>query len=200
MSNYDKMTEQARTLFMGLDQEAMIRNLRLRADARDLYLRFLMREYRIGRKDGRIRETADGKAAGFNEALSIYDALSHGDKPLPAADPRMVPIESLNRVMQGGKRLGDGFYDRQAAVFEEKGDALRTACLTLGGKEAGKGDVSFDFPAFPWLPMRFSFYFSDEDFPASIRFFFPQNAEAFLRYETLWYVAAHLTERISTVL
>ena len=53
-TNYDKTREDAEQHFLAYDQEKMIRKFSLKADEKYLYLRFVGRDYRISRKNGRI--------------------------------------------------------------------------------------------------------------------------------------------------
>ena len=53
-TNYDKTREDAEQRFLAYDQEKMIRKFSLKADENYLYLRFVGRDYRISRKNGRI--------------------------------------------------------------------------------------------------------------------------------------------------
>ena len=53
-TNYDKTREDAEQRFLAYDQEKMIRKFQLEADEAFLYLRFVGRDYRINRKNGKI--------------------------------------------------------------------------------------------------------------------------------------------------
>ena len=54
MANFDHMTDDGRNLFLGYDQDRMIRNYGLPADENYLYCWLLCRLYRIGRTDGYV--------------------------------------------------------------------------------------------------------------------------------------------------
>lgn len=82
-TNYDKTREDAEQRFLAYDQEKMIRKFQLEADEAFLYLRFVGRDYRINRKNGKIEWNRNRSekigfvpvAAGFEETLSILDVL-----------------------------------------------------------------------------------------------------------------------------
>lgn len=82
-TNYDKTREDAEQRFLAYDQEKMIRKFSLKADENYLYLRFVGRDYRISRKNGRIewnreeigKDYFEPAQAGFEETLAIMDVL-----------------------------------------------------------------------------------------------------------------------------
>ena len=51
---WEKRREDAEQRFLAYDQEKMIRKFQLEADEAFLYLRFVGRDYRINRKNGKI--------------------------------------------------------------------------------------------------------------------------------------------------
>ena len=83
MSNYETMKDRMSSHFLEYDQEKMIRKFSLKADENYLYLRFVGRDYRISRKNGRIewnreeigKDYFEPAQAGFEETLAIMDVL-----------------------------------------------------------------------------------------------------------------------------
>ena len=60
----------------------------------------------------------------------------------------------------------------------------------------GKGDVSYAIPVFRDFWILFQFWDGDDEFPASIKYLFDENALQFMHYETLWYVMGTLADRL----
>lgn len=79
-SNYDIMRDRMELEFAKYDQMEMIRKFSLRYDKDFLYLRFVGRDYRINRTNGRIEWYSDAEKnfihAGHNESMTIFDVLA----------------------------------------------------------------------------------------------------------------------------
>ena len=50
---------------------------------------------------------------------------------------------------------------------------------------------------FDFFPVCVRFWDADEEFPASLQFFWDAGALDFLYYETLWYVMGELLDRLA---
>lgn len=198
-SNYEITQRQMESAFAGYDQDAMIRKFRIRHDTQYLYLRFLRRDYRIDRGSGVAEWSDDGfvttTAAGFNEAMTFYDLLCNAKENCRTAGS-FVNMKSLSAIKGSSASVGSSYYDQTAQLFDHKDAALRSACRRLGGVEMSRGDVAYQIPLFDFLPCVFQFWNSDEEFPASIALFWDKNILDFMHYETVWYAASHLLERI----
>jgi len=55
-------------------------------------------------------------------------------------------------------------------------------------------------PIFPDLSMQLKFYFADEEFPPSLTFLWDKNILDFVRYETVYYIAGVLRDRLMEAL
>ena len=66
-----------------------------------------------------------------------------------------------------------------------------------GGEKAGAGDVSYNLPVFQALKLRLSFWDADDEFPASLSLLWDENVLDFMRYETTFYAAGYLLDRLS---
>ena len=193
MNNYDMMMEQSRRLFLTYDQNALSRRLDLKSDSETIQIRFLGCDYRIRRDDGRIFSAA-GAAADFNTAMSIYDVLCRSET-VPRLSGQFVPTTALSGI-HGSSPVHEDLNAQHAAFFTGRTEQLKTLCLRMGGHFWGKGDVSCILPVFDFFPLRLCFWDADEDFPASLQFFWDANAPDFLHYETLWYVSGALIARL----
>lgn len=196
MSNYEITQRQMARAFAGYDQEAMIRKFRLAHDENYLYVNLLNRPYRIHRSSGAVTRTdgAETCEAGFNEAMTLYDVLC-ASQPDCAAAGEFVSINHLVNAAGKPEQSG-GLSARQTALFDHREDALSRACEALGGVKWGKGDVAYQLPLFDFLPAAIQFWSSDEEFPASLRLLWDKNVLQFMHFETVWYAAGHLMERL----
>lgn len=192
-NNYDVMAERARQLFLGYDQEALCRRLSLPCNEESIPIRFLGEEHLVRRSDGTVLDAA-GRPAGFSAVMSIYDVLCRSEET-PRLSGEFVPITALNRI-HGTHPVHENFTGPDAAFFSGKTDALRSACVRRGGTPWGTGDVSFILPVFDFFPVRLCFWEADEEFPASLQYFWDANALDFAHYESLWYMSGELTRRL----
>lgn len=192
-NNYDVMMEQSRQLFLTYDQELLCRRLSLPFTEAEIPIRFLGAEYHIRRSDGRVLD-ADGKPANFNTVMSVYDLLCRSSET-PVLKGEFVPITALNRI-HGTHPVHENLNSPSAAFFAGRVPELEALCRSRGGKAWGKGDVSYILPVFDFFPVRLCFWDADEEFPASLQFFWDANALQFVHYETLWYISGELTHQL----
>ena len=200
MSNYDKMLAQAQALFLEYDQGDMIRRWALEHDDEYLYVGYMTEPLRIDRHTGEVgyaRQRAAGeyRAASFvNEGMALFDLLTRSPvRPRPTG--RWSSISTLGGIIGAGhdRTLS---HEGTAARYQGRCAALATACERLGGAPDGKGDVSYAIPVFRDFRMLFQFWDGDDEFPASIKYLFDENALQFMHYETLWYVMGTLADRL----
>ena len=185
-SNYDKMAAQARKLFLTYDQEAIIRRWNLAADDGFLYVKLLDEQVKIDRK------TAEGGS--YQQTLVLFDILTRSaDRPHPAM--RWASLSELGGVI--GARHEASLNSALPSLFAGKCDRFREACLALGGREYDKGDASFIIPVFQDFEVLLIFWDADDEFPASVRFLFDENALSYMRYETLWYVIGMISDKLA---
>lgn len=197
-SNYEIMRDRMELEFAAYDQQEMIRKFSLRHDAAFLFLRFVGREYRIHRKSGRVEWYSDSQAAyihaGYNESMTIFDVLAWS-KPGCRLAGRFVPVGSLRGTTQSASAAGNLFAG-QAGAFAGRCEALRDACLKLGGRPGEIGDVSSTIPLFDFLPVILQFWDADEDFGAVLKFMWDYNATDFMHFETIAFATMHLIDRL----
>ena len=201
MSNYDKMLAQAQKLFLSYDQDAIIRRWNLAHDGEYLYAEYMTEALRIDRRTGAVsyaRPPAEGeyRAAGFvNEGMALFDLLTRSPvRPRPTG--RWAGISTLGGIIGAGhdRTLS---HEGTAGQFQGRCDALAAACRRLGGVPDGRGDVSYAIPVFRDFKILFQFWDGDDEFPASIRYLFDENALQYMHYETLWYVMGALSDRLA---
>lgn len=195
MDNYARTLEYARKLFLGWDQQALIQRCHLRHDENNLYLNFLGEPWRIERGSGQIFSVADSSIhAGFSQALSIYDYLCRREA-LPPLSGRFCPVNSLPHVAQSNPNPGE-LHQAQANFLQAHLPALHTALRQIALSPFPKGDAACLFPVFDGFNAVFQFWEADEDFPPSICFLWDENAQGYLKYETLYYVMDCFLEKL----
>ena len=195
-NNYAVQVERARALFLGFDQSAMCARLGLTMTEDAIPVRFLGREYRVRRADGRVLGP-DGMDASFGAAMAIYDALARTNTPCLRGE--FVPTAALHGI-HGTHAVHEDLNGSAARRFSGRADALERALLRLGGRPWGKGDVSCVVDVFDFFPVCVRFWDADEEFPASLQFLWDANAPDFLFYETLWYVMDELIARLTAAI
>ena len=195
MDNYERALEYARSLFLNWSQEDMIRNCRLRSDENYLYLNFLGDPWRVERSSGAAQcVSGEPVPASFSQGLSIYDYLCRSEA-LPSLSGRFCPVNSLPHVAQSNPNTSD-FHQRHADFLQAHIPALREALSQLGIAPFPQGDAACLFPVFDGFNAVFQFWEGDEDFPPSVRFLWDENSQAFLKYETLYYVMGCFLEKL----
>lgn len=198
VSNYEITKRRMARSFTRYDQAEMIRKFHLAQDEEYLYIRFLNRPYRIHRAEGTAAWSEDGFAssveAGFNEAMTLYDVLCNAKEGCAPAGEFVslgCLVNAASKPEQDGSLTG-----RQARLFDHREAELSRACERLGGVKFGKGDVAYRLPLFDFLPVALQFWNSDDEFPASLRLLWDRNVLDYMHFETAWYAAGHLLDRL----
>ena len=179
--NYLKMEQQARDLFLKVDQQAMTDTWELEADEDFIYPVFFGQRLKIDRKTAEISAApaAPEEGAGYfipkstvNDSLILFDILSRTGTA-PKASGQWASISML------GGHIGAG-HDRtlrnepQAAYFAGQTEKLAEACRAAGGEPFSKADVGYALPVFRDLKilfhsqyLRISGYFSSSGMPTT---------------------------------
>ena len=197
-SNYDLAKAQASKLFLDYDTESILAKYALAHDENYLYLPMLGRMHRICRATGLVEWSEDGfqtaYEADFNAAMTIYDVLCYARESARLSGS-FVRVNSLPGIVTAS-RVGESLSDGTADFFDRHPAALRRACEALGGIPEGKGDIACRLALFPFLPVRLQFWHADEDFPADLQLLWDANTLDFLHYETVWYAAGYIRQRL----
>lgn len=196
ISNYEISLQNAMKRFCSYDMTVLSQKSGVTDRGAYLETRFFGMKTIIEKKSGVI--TVNGEKADFCEALSIFDWLCDGKKDAKAAF-RFCPVSSLPGVLVRGKGLM--MKSRELSnMIHKKPDLFREKCLRMGGKIVDLGDMGAEIEIFPGLPMELKFYFGDEEFPPDITFLWDENILQFVRYETIYYIAATLMKRLKAPL
>ena len=193
-SNHEILAEEARILFSSMDMQEVRQRTGIEPQDGAFRLELLGRRYSVSTSDGKVT-CDDGTPAGHNVSMILYDLLGYSEKgAAPSGD--YTQVQNLARVVSTVKYAGQGMYDKTAQSMDGRDNELRAACEALGGTPWGKGDVSYMIPLYRGLQFVFSFWNSDDEFPASASVLFDQNSLQYMHYETLWYCLGHIFSRI----
>lgn len=201
-SNYEITRDNMQIKFLEYDQEHMVKKFGLRYDSQYLYLPFVGRDYRIGRKNGKVEWSEDNflhaGPAGFNEALSIYDVLCCSKEHCRLSG-QFCTVNQLKGIIQSC-RVGGGLFQPVARFFNGRTVQLDRACAALGGQREALGDVAYRLYPFPFFPIILRFWAADEDFPPNLTILWDENTLDFVHYETTYYIQGHLLDRLRTLM
>ena len=195
-NNYLIQAQQAKQLFTAYDQEKIIKKLALTYDETWLYTTMLSEAYRIHRQSGDVcRKTETGwvDANSFEEVMTLLDLLcdSREDRHLTGTWKSTI---DFGRTFH--RNLNEGTVDPWAERFQADPEGFRRACLSLGGKPFAQGDIAYAMEFYDGLPILVQLWFGDEEFPASLRFLWDENALMYLKYETMYFAKSLLLEKI----
>ena len=137
--------------------------------------------------------------AGFNEAMTIYDLLGYA-QPTCHASGTMINMKSLHTKIAATAPRPSSIYAAQearlAALEAQKSGILAQAAQALSGAPLDKADASAQFTVMNDLTMQIQLWLPDEDFPASLQFFWDENVLQYMHYETVWYANGFILEEL----
>ena len=199
-NNYLIQAGMARERFLTYDAEALAKKLGLKLDEDFLYARMLGTQYRISRKNGdveRLEKETWVDANTFDEVMTLLDLVcdSREDRYISG---RWKNLASFGLLFH--QNLLEGKRDPWADRFEQDPEGFRRACRSLQGREVAMGDICYAIELFDGLEIAVQLWFGDEEFPASLRFLWDENALMYLKYETMYYVKGMLLERIAAAM
>lgn len=199
LSNYEIMRNQMRKKFLTYDQEKMIHKFQLDFDDDYLYMEFVSRNYRIGRKTGIVEwwreDLSQAVEADYNVSMTLYDVLccSRENCRLSGEFCPLYMAKGSAAILHPGKDL----YQKTAEEFRGRVRDLKTACGKLGTEAAVCGDVRALITVFPFLSVIFQYWEGDDEFPSGIKFLYDRNILDYMHFETVYLMTAHILERIT---
>lgn len=197
VDNYAIQTQSAKERFLGYDQTALIQKFQLPHDEIYFYPVMLGSTYRLDRKTGNLqRQQGDTwvDANTHGEVLTLLDLLcdSRNDRFIAGRWKSMTAFG-----MQFHQNLMEDRPDRLTLAIDKDPDLLHRRCAALGGTPGTGGDISYRLEFFDGLPICIQFWHSDEEFPPRMRFLWDENANMYLKYETMWYAIGILKQRLA---
>ena len=198
--NYAIQAKQARERFLTYDQEKLIAKLGLKADEDWMYMTMLARSYRLSRRTGdleRKSETSWEDANTFGEVMVLLDWLCD------SREGRFISGKWKNMSSFGllfHTNLLENAWDPWADAFEKDPEGFRRACRALNGTPISTGDIAYAIELYDGLCIVVQLWFGDEEFPANLRFLWDENANMYLRYETMHFARGMVLERIKELM
>ena len=194
-NNYAVQAQSAKQIFLSYDQNALAQKLHLPTDADYLYTSFLGAPYRIARKTGDLERKDNGAwvdGNSFDEVLSIFDLVcdSREDRKICGVWKNMTDfgLQFHQNLMESRDTLAE-FAQRAPAEY-------RAALEELGGRPLKGADIAYALPVFEDLELALFFWAGDEEFSPRMRYLWDENALAYIRYETMYYVLDWLRTRL----
>ena len=195
-NNYLIQAAQAKARFLTYDQQALINKLNLKADDRYLYVAMLSQSYRICRNSGDMERFTGGAWADANtyeEVMTLLDLLCDS-RPDRALSFRWKNMRDFG--MQFHQHLLEDSRDPWAEKFQNDSEGFCRACVALGGTPLPTGDIAYAIELFDGLCIAVQLWLGDDEFPPNLRFLWDENANMYIRYETMYFAKALLLERI----
>lgn len=193
--NYEIQANQAKRHFLTYDQPDLIAKFSLKADEQYLYVNLLCQPYRVCRATGGLERLAGNvwvDANSYEEVMTLLDLLcdSREDRSVAGRWKNMASFgHQFHQNLLECK-------DSRAERIQHSPDAFCRGCEALGGRRERSADISYSFDFFDGLPVCVQFWFGDEEFSPRIRFLWDENADQYLRYETMYFAVALLWRRI----
>ncbi|MGI6010019.1 MAG: DUF3786 domain-containing protein [Ruminococcus sp.] len=184
--------------FADYDPSRIAGILNLAADEQYLYLTYFQMPYRLNLSNGHLEKQKDGEwntHLFFNETMAIYHLLWY-TVDHPVLSGQWVPGHALDGVVSRNGNFPDPLLTPFAKKFEGKAKKLDEICRMMGGIKLEKGDVSYEFEAFPQIKLRMVFWEADEDFPAQVQVLVDKRVTDFIHFETVGCLISDLFEKL----
>lgn len=196
VSNYDRLNENWRKLFLQMDHEELARRFRLKTDDGALYITFYGRQYRLDRRSGAVTEAENPDApVSFDESMSILNMLYYS-RPGASVSGRFVPFRDVKGASPFAPAFEKSVASGLAAPFEGRLDALKRACEALGGEKIPQGDAGYILRAFDFMPVMLVFWDGDDEFGAQANLLFDARITDFTHEESVCCIAGALMHRL----
>ena len=197
--NYQIQMQNAQKFFLRYDQEKLIRKFGLKNDADYLYMTMYGTPYRLCRKSGNLEKYQEAwvDANTFGEVMTLLDILcdSKDDRYLTG---KWMSTQMFGKYFHSG--LLEPEYDALADAFDKSPGSLRKACKALGGHPIVGGDEAYGVEVMDGLEIGIFFWYSDDEFPAQLRFFWDENALMYIKYETMHYTLGYLRQLLTNLI
>ena len=197
VDNYQIQARQAKDRFLTYDQNALIEKMHMEHDGQYLYIPLLSQRYRISRTTGDMeRRTTEGwvDANSHAEVMTLLDLICDSWQGRFISG-RWKNMSSFGLLFH--QNLLEGKEDPWAEKFQASPDAFRRACEAMGGRTLPNGDIAYAIALCDGLEIGLQLWFGDEEFPASLRFLWDENALMYLKYETMYFARGLLLQRLA---
>lgn len=202
-SNYEAQLEKCRVEFANWNHQKIAKKFGLIVDERYLYIRFVGKTYRIDRKTGLAQKSADGESyaedAGYNEMMSFLDLFSYSKDDLSLSG-QWTLIKHVSKMAHSGEEVGSRLFAPYADMISGNIPLFCGACACLRARKVDEGDACYIVDTFDFLPVKLQFWEKDDEFPAQLNLYWDELVLDYVRYETTYYIAAHVLETIKKLM
>ena len=211
LSDYEEIEKQWHSEFTDYNPDRVMKILNLERDDMYLYIRYFQTLYRMNLKNGVLEKQTEPESelpgengwtgcVYFNESMVIYHLL-HYVKDHPENSGVWIPNSRLDTRAARNDQREDLLFTSFCTQFSGKTDLLELACKKLNGTPVQtKADLSYQFHAFPQVPLQLLFWDADEDFPAQVQILVDQHITDYVHLETTGCMVSDLFERLNDVL
>lgn len=196
VDNYLLQAQGAKQYFLRYDQAQLIAKLKLKADEKYLYVNLLCEPYRINRFNGDMERFRGGvwlDANSHGEVMTILDLVCDS-RPDRYVTGRWKNMQSFGKLFHSS--MLENERDPWAIRFDRDPESLHRACRGLGGEEIGGADISYSIEFFDGLPICIQFWHGDDEFTPRLRYLWDENADRYLKYETMYFAVGLLHRRM----
>ena len=196
VDNYALQAQQAKRYFLRYDQTELIAKLKLKSDENYLYVNLLCEPYRIRRDTGDMERCHKGlwmDANSHGEVMTILDLVCDS-RPDRYITGRWKNMQSFGRLFHSS--LLEKERDPWAIRFDRDPESLHRACRRLGGEALPGADICYSVELFDGLCICIQFWHGDEEFAPRLRYLWDENADRYLKYETMYFAVGLLHARM----
>ncbi len=183
-SNYERLCEEWRKKFLGMDQEKLCRKLpELKREGEYLTLVHFGRKFGVHMTTGEIAALKDDGPVSVNTRMDIYNLFWYS-KETACIQNRWVPFRDVRGASPFASAFDKHVLQPFALTFAGKVEFLRKAAENLGAEMVKHGDVGFILKSFECIPMQFLFWDADDEFPAQANILFDYGVTDFIHVES----------------
>lgn len=195
VNNYLVQVRQAQERFLGYDQQALMKKLKLQGDDNYIYVKLLCKTYRIARASGlvdRLEETwVDANT--HEEVMTLLDLVCDS-RPDRYISHRWKIMQSFGLMFHQNLAEGKNPF---AEAIQKDPQGFRRACEAMDGEPIDNADIAYAIELFDGLRICIQFWERDEEFEPRVRYLWDENALMYLKYETMYFAINLLMKRIT---
>ena len=197
VNNYDQWRIDWQQRFLTLDPDLLRRKLPfLSLENQRLLVPYFNTICAIRLSDGVIEAPSDWDKLSLMDEMNIYTLLWYS-KDGAALTGEWLPFESLRDARPFGPAFRKGNLAPFAATFDGHTKQLEEALQRFGGLPISAGEVGYQIPVFPCIPMRVLFWDGDEEFPAQCNLLFDRSTPDFIHVESVVSIASEALRHLS---
>jgi len=212
-SNYDKAKTKVEAKFAELDTDSLAKKWNLDTDEKYIYISIFLCDYRIEKATGRVeakyqekykelikerKELLSWKEGTYDETFTIFDLLTFSeDKPFPKGE--YCRLNSLHGISKFSAPMDGKMCNELLELTKGSKGKLKKLCEAVGGTPHGKGDYSALLVLFQDLKVQITLWEADEEFPAQMYLMWDENMLKYIKFETIWYLAAMVLTQLETI-